>query len=305
MTSRCTRCSAAIVAATLLVTACEDLLPARRQPPVAVVADSARAKSRRAAPRDSGAREATGPEAEAAFRAISQTLRRLVAAQQSFFAENGAYSADLAKVGFRPLGASQVEFLWVTKDGWAARATHPALPGRDCVTFTGLGGPVPATRRLNRSPREGVVACDFVMPPQPARPAAPPPAGDHASTPASAPTPAPTPVVVDTTSALDAVDPIVQMRVDLRKLALAQTAYFGTQGTYSRRVETLPLQFGWQRGVSVTLIQADPRSWTARATHHARPGKSCVIWYGKPTRRPSTATERKIPPASGVPACDD
>ncbi len=301
MTSSCTRCSAAIVAATLLVTACEDLLPARRQPPVAVVAaDSARPKPRRAAPRDSGAREATGAEAEAAFRDISQTLRRLVVAQQSFFAENGAYSADLAKVGFRPLGASRVEFLWVTKDGWAARATHPALSGRDCVTFTGAGGPVPATRRLNRSPREGVVACDFVMPPQPARPAAPPP-GDHASAPVSAPTP----VVVDTTSALDAVDPIVQMRVDLRKLALAQTAYFGTQGTYSRRVETLPLQFGWQRGVSVSLIQADNRSWTARATHQARPGKSCVIWYGKPTRRPSTATERKIPPGSGVPACDD
>jgi hypothetical protein len=297
MTSRCMRCSAAIVAAMLLVTACQDLLPARRQPPVAVVgADSARAKPRRAAPRDSGAREATSPEAAAAFRDISQTLRRLVVAQQSFFAENGAYSADLAKVGFRPLGAGRVEFLWVTKEGWAARATHPALPGRDCVTFTGVGGPVPATRRLNRRPREGVVACDFVMPPQPARPVAPP-AADHAS--------APTPVVVDTTSALDAVDPIVQMRVDLRKLALAQTAYFGTQGTFSRRVETLPLQYGWQRGVSVTLILADTRSWTARATHQARPGKSCVIWYGRPTRRPSTATERRIPPASGVPACDD
>jgi hypothetical protein len=300
MTSRFTRCSAAIVAATLLITACEDLLPARRQPPVAVVAasDSARAKPRRAAPRDSGAGEATGPEAVAAFRDISQTLRRLVAAQQFFFAENGAYSADLGKVGFRPLGASKVEFFWVTKDGWAARATHPALPGRDCVTFTGTGGPVPATRRLNRRPKEGVVACDFVMPPQP-RPAAPS-AGDHASAPASTPAP----VVVDTTSALDAVDPIVQMRVDLRKLALAQTAYFGTQGTYSRRVETLPLQYGWQRGVSVILIHADNRSWTARATHQARPGKSCVIWYGKPTRRPSTATERKIPPGSGVPACD-
>src|SRR5688572_28588394 len=273
--------SAAIVAATLLVTACDDLLPNRRQAPLAVAAasDSAPAKPRRPASRtDTGAREATGPEAESAFRDISQTLRRLVADEQSFFAENGTYSGDLGKVGSRPQGASQVEFLWVTKDGWAARATHPALRGRDCVTFTGLGGPVPATRRLNRSPREGVVACDFVMPPQPARPAAPP-AGDHASAPASAPTP----VVVDTTSALDAVDPIVQMRVDLRKLALAQTAYFGTQGTYSRRVETLPLQFGWQRGVSVSLIQADNRSWTARATHQARPGKSCVIWYGRPT----------------------
>ena len=293
--------SAAIVAATLLLTACEDLLPSRRQTPVAVAAsESAPAKPRRpATPPDTAAREATGPEAEAAFREISQTLRRLVAAEQSFFAENGTYSADLGRVGFRPLGASQVEFLWVTKDGWAARATHPVLPGRDCVTFTGGGGPVPATRRLKRSGREGVVACDFVFPVQPVRR----PAQATADT-ARAPAPPPTPVV-DTSSALDAVNPVVQMRVDLRKLAQAQTAYFGTQGAYSRRVETLPLQFGWQRGVSVTLIHADQRSWTARATHEARPDKSCVVWFGRPLRRPMTAAQQKIPPRSGVPVCDD
>ena len=291
--------AAAIVAATLLLTACEDLLPGRRQAPVAIAAsESAPAKPRRpATPPDTAAREATGPEAEAAFREISQTLRRLVAAEQSFFAENGTYSADLGRVGFRPLGASQVEFLWVTKDGWAARATHPVLPGRDCVTFTGGGGPVPATRRLKRSGREGVVACDFVFPAQLVRRPSP---ADTAHAPAPTPTP-----VVDTSSALDAVNPVVQMRVDLRKLAQAQTAYFGTQGTYSRRVETLPLQFGWQRGVSVTLIHADRRSWTARATHDARPDKSCVVWFGRPLRRPMTAAQQKVPPRSGVPLCDD
>jgi hypothetical protein len=285
------------VAATLLVTACDDLLPNRRQAPLAGAAASDSAKPRRTSRRDTAPREATGPEAEAAFRAISQTLRRLVAAEQSFFAENGTYSADLGKVGFRPLEASQVEFFWVTKDGWAARASHPKLPGRDCVTFTGAGGPVPATRRLGRSGREGVVVCDFVFPAQPVRRPAPQP-GDTARA------PAPAPVVVDTTSALDAVNPVVQMRVDLRKLALAQTAYFGTQGTYSRRVETLPLQFGWQRGVSVTLIHADQRSWTARATHEARPGKSCVMWFGKPLSRPATAAQRMVPLRAGVPACD-
>jgi hypothetical protein len=290
--------SAAIVAATLFVTACDELLPGRRQAPVAVVSDSAPAKPRRRAARESAAREATGPEAQAAFRDISQTLRRLVAAQQGFFAENGAYSADLGRVGFRPQGASQVEFLWVTKDGWAARATHPILAGRDCVTFTGAGGPVPATRRLGRSGREGVVVCDFVPPPQPVRRPGPLP-GDTARA------PAPTPAVVDTTSALDAVSPVVQMRVDLRKLAQAQTAYFGTQGVYSRRVETLPLQFGWQRGVSVRLLHADQRSWTARVTHEARPGKSCVVWYGKPPHRPATAAQQKIPQRPGLPACDD
>jgi hypothetical protein len=295
---------AAIVAATLFVTACDDLLPNRRQAPLAVAAasDSAPARSRRPAARsDSGARDATGPEAEAAFRDISQTLRRLVAAEQSFFAENGTYSADLGKVGFRPRGSSQVDFFWVTKDGWAARATHPALRDRDCVTFTGAGGPVPATRRLGRSGSEGVVVCDFVLPAQPVGRPAPRPADTLRAHVTAA---APPPVVVDTTSALDAVNPVVQMRVDLRKLALAQTAYFGMQGTYSRRVETLPLQFGWQRGVSVTLIHADQRSWTARATHEARPGKSCVMWFGKPLRRPATAAQQTVPQRAGVAACD-
>jgi hypothetical protein len=110
---------------------------------------------------------------------------------------------------------------------------------------------------------------------------------------------------LDTTSALDAVSPIVQMRVDLRKLANAQTAYLGTQGTYSRRVETLPLQYGWQRGVAVTLIYADGRSWTARATHANTPGKNCVVWVGKPPKRPATVAQRKVPDRAGVPACDD
>src|SRR5262245_18171152 len=103
-------CAVAIAAATLLISACEDLLPGtRRQTPVSVAANPGPAKPRRPATRpDSAAREATGPEAEAAFRSISQTLRRLVAAEQSFFAETGAYSADLGRVGFRPLGESKV-----------------------------------------------------------------------------------------------------------------------------------------------------------------------------------------------------
>ena len=288
---------AALLGATFLLTGCEDLLPRRPPPPppaptVAVATDSAKPKPRTPRPDGAGPKAAAGAGADAAFRDISNTLRRLVATEQGFFAENGTYSGDLDRLGFRPRGASRIEFIWVTKDGWAARATHPALPGRDCVTFVGAGGAVPATRRFGRSGRQGVIVCDNAAPP-PSVPAAASPPRDSG------------PFAPDTRSALDAVNPMVQMRADLRKLANAQTAYLGTQGTYSRQVETLPLQYGWQRGVAVTLIYADPRAWTARATHAGAPGKSCVVWVGRPIKRPYTEAQQKVPDRSGIPVCDD
>ena len=281
----------ALLAATALLAACEDLLPGQRQAPpsVAVPAETTRAASPRPA---AGGAAAAGPETDAAFRDINGSLRRLVAAEQGFYAENGTYIRDLERLGFRAQGVARIDFLSLTKDGWAARGSHPALPGRDCVIYVGAVDVVPATRRFGRTPREGVVACDIAAPP--ARPrAAPPQPADTGR------------VALDTTSALDALSPVLQMRVDLRKMGEAQAAYFGTQGMYSRSVERLPLQFGWQRGVTVTLLHADRRSWSARATHSARPGKSCTVWYGTPDRRPATQAQQKVPERPGVPVCDD
>jgi hypothetical protein len=215
-----------------------------------------------------------------------------VAAEQGFYAENGTYTEDLKGLGFRPSGETQVKFLWLTPAGWAASGSHPALPGRDCVVFVGKASAPPTTLRYTRSGREGVVICD-----QQSGPRAAPAAGGSGP---SAP-----PAAADAASALDAVNPNVQMRVDLRNLAGAQEAYYATQGSYSRRPEQLQLQFGWQRGVTVTVLQADRTSWTARATHASRPGKSCVVWFGSPPSRPVTLADRKVPDRQGVPACDD
>jgi hypothetical protein len=290
--------SAAAAVAVLLLPACDDLLPARPQaavPPTPTVDSAAGGPRRqpRRAPADSARKEATGAEADAAFNQIRRSLRTLVAAEQGFYAENGTYSEDLARLGYRPAGESQVRFLWLTRKGWAASGTHPALPGRDCVTFVGAADAPPTTLKLVRSGREGVVVCDAqpqarpipVRGTAPRRPAPPPAA--------------------DTGSALDAVNPTIQMKVDLRNLVQAQTAYFGTQGLYSRRPEQLQLQYGYRRGVKITVLHADQRSWAARATHAASPGKSCVVWYGSLSVRPATTAEGKVPPSSGVPACDD
>jgi hypothetical protein len=296
MRSRRTISFSTLAASVLLLPACDGLLPDRRQSAfdAAAAADSAagqaeRPKSKRRA--DSHARETTAePEPGGAFDQIRRSLRVLVAAEQGFYAENGTYSGDLDRLAFRASGESQVKFLWVTRQGWAASGTHPAVPGRDCVVFVGVANAAPTTLRFTRSGREGVVVCD--VQPRP-----------RATGGASAP--APPPPVADTSSALDAVNPTVQMRVDLRNLANAQAAYFATQGIYSIRPEQLQLQFSWQRGVDVTLLNADRSSWSARATHASRPGRSCVVWYGSPFTRPATEAQHRVPDRAGVPVCDD
>jgi hypothetical protein len=286
---------AAVAASVLLLPACDRLVPTRRQPAIdaATAVDSAVAKGGRAQGRRGPAANArpvaAGSEADAAFNQIRRSLRTLVAAEQGFYAENDTYSGALDRLAFRPSGESQVKFLWVTRQGWAASGTHPALPGRDCVVFVGAANAAPTTLRFTRSGREGVVVCDVQPGPRAA---------------GGSPAPAPPPVA-DTSSALDAVNPNVQMRVDLRNLANAQTAYFATQGIYSIRPEQLQLQFSWQRGVNVTLLNADRTSWSARATHASRPGRSCVVWYGSPSTRPATEAQGRVPDRAGVPACDD
>ena len=229
------------------------------------------------------------------FDQIRRSLRRLVIAEEGYYAENGVYTEAVTRIGFRPEGDAEVRFLWLTRGGWAASGTHPGMPGRDCVIYVGREHGAPTTLREVRSGREGVPVCD-VSPGGRRAPAAP------SSTAGAAP---PAPAVTDTGSALDAVNPSVQMRVDLRNLVRSQDTYYGTQGVYARRTEPFALQFMWHRGVTITILSANDDSWSARATHVSRPGKSCVIYMGPVAHRPATEGQQRVPDKPAVPACDD
>ncbi|HEU5042323.1 MAG TPA: hypothetical protein VFT84_15945 [Gemmatimonadales bacterium] len=272
--------------------ACDELLPVRREVVAAPPADStqpmpAAGKRRRPAPA-AAPEAATVVEEDDAFNLIRRSLRRLVAAEQGFYAENGAYTEDFDRLGFAPERGAQVRMLWVTREGWAASGTHPAIPGRDCVIFVGRVNAAPTSLKYVRTAREGVAACD-VSPPPPQRTEAPAPVVSRAA---------------DTASALEAVNPFVQMRVDLRNLARSQDAYHATQGTYAKRLEPLALQYLFQRGVSVAILSADAYSWSARASHVAAPGRSCVVWFGPVRARPVTDSLQRSSERSGIPACD-
>jgi hypothetical protein len=224
----------------------------------------------------------------------------LVAAEETFFAENGTYMADLARIGFKPDPNTTIRFLRISRDGWAASGTHVDLPGRDCVIFVGQPRRRPTTVKYSRRSREGVPVCDESQAPLP-QPSAP--GGAQPSEAAKPESASP-----DTGSALDVLDPRVLMKVDLRNLAHSQETFFAMQGFYARRTETLALQYLWHKNVRVKILAADAESWTAKATHARFPGKSCVIWYGREGRvaqQPVTDAQQRRESRGAVPVCDE
>ena len=80
----------------------------------------------------------------------------LVTVEQGFFAENGVYTEDFDRLGFRPPAQTKYRFLWLNRDGWAVSGTHEELPGRDCVIWVGMTATAPATTKFVRNGPEGV-----------------------------------------------------------------------------------------------------------------------------------------------------
>jgi len=288
-------------ASLLMVSACDSLrLPA---PPGKTAATSSdRSKTTATAAKPNRAAKPTvspDPALDAPrFEQIRRGLRRLVVAEETYYAENGVYTEDLPRLAFKPDRDTQIRFLWSSRLGWAASGTHPGIPGRDCVIYVGRGHGAPTTLKNLRTAPEGVPVCDEAS--RAARRAPAPPAPTSPTPAAAAEAPSPP----DTGSALDAVEPTIQMRVDLRNLVRSQDTWFAQQGAYSKRTEPFALQYLWHRGVKITILSADDDSWAARATHKNWPGKSCVIWLGPVPQRPTTEAEQKVPDQPAVPACD-
>ena len=285
-------CRGLLMVATLGSAACSDLNLRRNTEGALADTTPEAASSPRRSSRLRGQKDGrpTAAIEDESFAEIRRTLRRLVAAEESFFAENGAYSDELSLIGLTPEKNTTIRFLWLSRDGWAASGTHVALAGRDCVVFVGQAKAPPTTLKYVRSGKEGFTVCDDTS--APSKPMAAPPAK-------------PKPTLGDAGSALDLLDPRVLMKVDLRNLAHSQETYFAMQGTYARRTEPMALQYLWHRDVRVKILAADAQSWAAKATHARFPGKSCVIWFGAVAQRPATDAQQRQENRAGVPVCDE
>jgi hypothetical protein len=106
------------------------------------------------------------------------------------------------------------------------------------------------------------------------------------------------------------VTPVASLRPDqavlftLRAAVRAQEAYHLDNTRYATDVSAL--RFRAEPGVAVTVLKATQRGWAGQATHAARPGRTCVVYFGylDPSLKVLTEFEGRRPKREGEPVCD-
>src|SRR5262249_61888102 len=114
--------------------ACDQL----RMPRASTSADSASGQTppRRSTSNPTPVRSSeSSVEESAAFDQIRTGLRRLVVAEETFYAENGTYTEDFERLQYKPAPRNAVRLLWLSGSGRAASGTPEGVTGKHCVIY--------------------------------------------------------------------------------------------------------------------------------------------------------------------------
>jgi len=95
---------------------------------------------------------------------LKSTLRDVVQAQDKYRAFNPTFAKSVEALRVNPGPDVKVQIFGVTANGWRAKATHRARPGRSCVVFVGtLTGEAPKTEADGQmAGEERVPLCDWM-----------------------------------------------------------------------------------------------------------------------------------------------
>jgi hypothetical protein len=90
----------------------------------------------------------------------------------------------------------------------------------------------------------------------------------------------------------------------LRNVVAAQDRYRASHPVFATSIEILQVQP--EPDVKLQILGATPNGWRARATHRARPGRSCVIFVGPVSglELPRTEGDGEMAGEERVPLCD-
>jgi hypothetical protein len=94
------------------------------------------------------------------------------------------------------------------------------------------------------------------------------------------------------------------LKSSLRGVVSAQDKYRATHPFFASTLEALQLSPGVD--VKIQILGASPGGWRAKATHRARPGRSCVVFVGvlAGPELPKTDGDGEMAGEERVPLCD-
>lgn len=94
------------------------------------------------------------------------------------------------------------------------------------------------------------------------------------------------------------------LKSTLRNVVQAQDKYRAAHPAFAKSVEALRMSTG--PDVKVQIFGVTPHGWRAKATHRARPGRSCVVFVGRPVGMdaPKTEADGEMAGEERVPLCD-
>lgn len=98
--------------------------------------------------------------------------------------------------------------------------------------------------------------------------------------------------------------PASVLKTTLRNVVAAQDKYRASHPGFASSVEAL--RVNPEADVKVQILGVTSSGWRAKATHKARPGRSCVVFVGKlaATEFPRTDGDGEMAGEERVPLCD-
>lgn len=90
----------------------------------------------------------------------------------------------------------------------------------------------------------------------------------------------------------------------LRNVVAAQDQYRASHPIFAGSLEVLQVNPG--ADVKIQILGVTPTTWRAKATHRARPGRSCVVFVGPlgGSQLPKTDADGEVAGEERVPRCD-
>jgi hypothetical protein len=98
--------------------------------------------------------------------------------------------------------------------------------------------------------------------------------------------------------------PASVLKNSLRNVVAAQDKYRASHPVFASTIEML--QVNPDPDVKIQIVGVTPNSWRAKATHWARPGRSCVVFVGTlaASDLPKTDGDGEMAGEERVPLCD-